>query len=228
SITMKGHTGYVNQIIQLASGNILSMSADATMRLWDTNGVMMRIFMGHTGMIYGAKQLPDGRILSWSEDGTLRFWDENGHTLRIIEAYPERTYLRVEILPDERLLVWDRYLAQIWDMSGELAQPITNEGDIVDGVHILSTGCIILWGRRGNDRIMRLLEPDGTFMTILDAHGLNFGGILELKNGRFFSGSGYRFFNLWEADGTYVTQFRDNKVNRTDGLYILPDGKILS
>jgi WD40 repeat protein len=78
SLTLQGHTNWVQSVAFSADGKILaSGSDDQTVRLWDVStGKCKRILQEHQGWVWSIAFSPDGQTLaSASLDETIKFWD---------------------------------------------------------------------------------------------------------------------------------------------------------
>jgi len=74
--TLRGHTNYVYDILELPDGNIASCSYDQNCMIFDTsNWTVKHTLRGHTGYVYSLVLLPDGRIASGSSDKNIRIWN---------------------------------------------------------------------------------------------------------------------------------------------------------
>ncbi len=71
------HDGFVTSVAFLPDGKrVLSASADKTIKLWNTNGTLLKTFSGHRAKINSIAISPDGqKILSGGADQTIRLWD---------------------------------------------------------------------------------------------------------------------------------------------------------
>ena len=77
-LTLFGHTGGVCSVaFSPDESNIVSGSADTTVRVWDAStGQLLEIFSGHTGPVRSVSFSPNGsQIASGSEDDTIRLWE---------------------------------------------------------------------------------------------------------------------------------------------------------
>ena len=77
-LTFFGHTGGVYSVaFSPDESNIVSGSADTTVRVWDAStGQLLETFSGHAGPVRSVSFSPNGsQIASGSEDDTIRLWD---------------------------------------------------------------------------------------------------------------------------------------------------------
>ena len=88
-MTLEGHTSYVNCMIQLTDGRLVSGSDDNTLKIWDTiSGSCLMTLEGHTNSVFCVTQLTYGRLVSSSIDNTLRIWDTiSGSCLMTLEGH---------------------------------------------------------------------------------------------------------------------------------------------
>ena len=77
-ITLSGHTGGINSIIQLKNGKIASGSGDNSIKIWDlSTNTCESTLTGHTENVMAVIELQDGRLVSSSWDKTIKCGGES-------------------------------------------------------------------------------------------------------------------------------------------------------
>lgn len=74
---LRGHTGEVYGVLQLADRRLVSWSADGTARIWSATGIH-ELVREHDAAVTGARQLRSGDLLTWGADWTLHRWSPDG------------------------------------------------------------------------------------------------------------------------------------------------------
>ena len=76
--TIYAHNDWVEKIILLKSGKIMSCSQDCTLKLWDLDSTEastpIMTYKGHTAAVLAILQISNDKILSISKDKTIRKW----------------------------------------------------------------------------------------------------------------------------------------------------------
>ena len=73
---LKGHTGWIWDLIQLQNGNLASCSKDKTVRIWDmANYESIAVRIGHTDEVNALVELPQGILVSGGADSRIMFWN---------------------------------------------------------------------------------------------------------------------------------------------------------
>jgi WD40 repeat protein len=220
---MRGHTGAIKGARELSNRNIVSWSADGTLRLWRPDG-----FPQGEATTFDAIDdviaIDGGRFLTWSRDGTFCLWRGAG----IQEAGPWRGHddrvVSVSTLADGRFLSWSRDATlRIWHADGTLAATLRGHTDWVLGAVILPRGLIMSWSRDGT---IRYWGSDGTSVGRSvpgDVHGA-----CVVPNGRILLWH-QESLRLYDPDGTLVAGWSP----RSDSEYVsgavgYPDSRLLS
>ena len=111
-VTLRGHTGAVQGVVELRDGRLLSWSQDETLRLWSAEtGEHLACFHGHEIPIWDAVELADGQILSWSKY-TLRLWSPAGEP---VDNWDLRS------APHEVPDLWTTYVGEVDE--GQVCEP---------------------------------------------------------------------------------------------------------
>ncbi len=221
---LEGHTDCVNGAIELRSGNILSWSADNTLRLWSSDGTCKAVLEGHTSSVEGAIELRSGDILSWSSDKILRLWSPDGTCKAVLEGHTYYISGAIELRSGD-ILSWgvDNTL-RLWTPDGTCKAVLEGHTDWVSGAIELSSGDIL---SRSSDKTLRLWSPDGTCKAVLKGHPYGVNGAIELRSGNILSWSYDNTLRLWHPDGTCKAVL-EGHTDWVSGAIELSSGDILS
>ena len=113
----KGHTGRINDMLELRDERILSIENGKTLQIWDgQTGQPLAVLEGHYNQTKGALELRSGRILSWSHlDKKLLLWDgQTGKPLAVLKGHTSHVKRALE-LRDGRVLSWAWDNMLLWD-----------------------------------------------------------------------------------------------------------------
>ena len=96
--TLNGHSSLVITLTQLSNGNLVSGSADSTIKIWNLeNGSLLNTLTAHTSSVISLLVLSNGNLLSGSNDGTIREWNLN--TFDLLNTHPVWGYSKLSTLP---------------------------------------------------------------------------------------------------------------------------------
>lgn len=142
---------------------VLTGSRDGAARLWNQQGILLRVLEGHSGPVYAVAVSPDGRyLLTGSRDHTARLW--NLADGRLAHTFDGHAYdvLDACFSPDgTKVLTGSRdYTAVLWSTAtGERLRTFRGHRNYVtsvaispDGRHALTgdrDGRVVLWAMEG-------------------------------------------------------------------------------
>jgi WD40 repeat protein len=98
--SLKGHTRYVNDLVQLSADLLASSSDDETIRIWNlATNTCKFILTGHSNAVYGLKQITPSILASGSHDKTIKLWGiTSGQLIRTLTGHTSRIEWSVDLL----------------------------------------------------------------------------------------------------------------------------------
>ncbi|MBR5711135.1 MAG: TIR domain-containing protein [Thermoguttaceae bacterium] len=230
---LEGHTDEVNSVIELRSGDILSLSNDFTLRLWATNISHKTIQEKYTGDICGVLELRSGNILSWCKDKTLSIWTPRGTCEATMEGHSGIVWHVLELRSGD-ILSWCGYNSldydlHIWSPDGtHKATLYGHYDDVIDAIE-LPSGNIL---SNSLDNTLRIWSPDGACKAVLKwQNGGKPKDAIALRSGDILLWCGYHSFDydlyILSPDGTCKAVLRGH-TDDIIGAIELRSGDILS
>ena len=156
----KGHTAAVNAIALSLNGQIASVSADKTTRLWDINtGKAICIAYKHTDSVNSVAFSVDGTIATASSDRTLKLWSSSLQEIFTFTGHT-RAVKSVSFHPNGQILAsgsWDKTI-KLWNIrTGQEIYTFTGHQLQVTSVAFSSQGIL---ASASFDRTIRLWQSD--------------------------------------------------------------------
>ncbi len=204
---------------------ILTGSGDATAKLRDLNGNLIKTFIGHSGYVTSVAFAPDGKsILTGSTDRSARLWDLNGEVIMDFMGH-SMSVNSVAFSPDgkEILTGSSDMSARLWDLKGNLIQEFKGHFSSIGAVAFSPDGQHILTG--SSDSTARLWNAKGQQLKVLVKH-LNFVNTVAFSpDGQtILTGSSDKTVKLWGLDGKLIRVFNGFPGEVNDVVFS-PDGK---
>lgn len=156
SLTLSGHQGTVWSAIQLSSGDIVTGSADKTIRVWDEGGRFQRTLTGHTDCVRGLAATSGSEFLSCANDATICHWNATvGTCLSIFYGHSNYIY-SISVFPgagvDSFVTSSEDRTVKIWQ-NGECQQTVTLPAQSVWSVACLQNGDFVTGSSDGIARV---------------------------------------------------------------------------
>ena len=226
---LEGHTDWVNCLVILPDGRLVSVSDDLTIRVWDTaTGQCLQTLEGHMKRVTCVAILPDGNLVSGSFDNTLRVWNiATGECLHTLEMQGMEVTC-IAVFPDGRVISGSRDNAlRVWNpATGRCLQTLKGHKDIVYCVAVLPSGNVVSGSR---DKALRIWDASADrCLQILDGHEEAVLCVAVFPDGNVVSGSADHTLRVWDASTGECLQKMEGHKEAVNCVTILPDGRVVS
>ena len=238
SIELAGEPAPVTQAALSPDGRLIAttagdwISTDPTVRLWRTDGSLVKVLRGHTAPVLGMAWSPDGQLLATgSLDGTVRLWQPDGtlvDTLRGSEPLvavawsPDGRSLASASTPLRNPVVW------LWRRDGTLVTKMSTQytGGKFYNLDWSPDGKLLLGGAID----YKLWRADGTEVFHLEACPQctpAWGAAWSPDSKRWAIGNESGQVDVYDIEGHALAHLQ-NQHGNADALAWSPDGDILA
>ncbi|MEP0885838.1 AAA-like domain-containing protein, partial [Trichocoleus sp. ST-U3] len=227
--TLKGHTNEVAQVAIAPDGQtIASASKDKTIKLWSTDGKLLKTLTGHKDEVDSVAFSPDSQtIASASKDKTIKLWSTDGKLIRTLTGHTDRVK-HVAFSPQGNLIAstsWDKTV-KLWQLDGTLVQTLTGHSDAVGKVAFNPNGRLI--ASASLDRTVKLWKLDGTLVKTLPAAKDTVSGVAWSPDGQILVSSSWDGpIAIWKLDDSLLQTLNGHQAS----IYTVkfsPDGKTIA
>ncbi len=229
SQSMSGYLAWSPDGTVLASG-----SDDKTVRLWDENGRLLKIFEGHTDNISSLSWSSNGKILASARGKTIRLWSSDGHLLKILEGHND-SVKTLSWSSDGTILASgsDDKTVRLWDENGHLLKILEGHTDDISSLSWSPNGKIL--ASASVDKSIRLWSKEGNLLKILNVQSSRIT-ISWSPDGKTLAAASKtwelsmledKYIRLWGPDGRLLKVLEGHNNGITCLSWSL-DGKILA
>jgi WD40 repeat protein len=234
--TLFGHQGGVRSCAISNDGRALvSASADATVRLWDTlSGAELATFVGHEGAVTSCAISSDKTMLvSGSEDTHLKIWKaaDDGGGEHITLSGHKGVVWDCDITPDKRLVVSasEDGTLKLWESSTAAARvTFTGHEAAVRGCAISSDGLVIV--SASLDGTLKVWDPvSGVEIRTLSGHHAGVKDCAISADGSIaVSASRDHMVKIWDVRRGIEMRTLKGHSAGVDGCAISADGNVVA
>ncbi|MDJ0774258.1 MAG: caspase family protein [Mastigocoleus sp. MO_167.B18] len=243
---LKGHDDTVKSVSYSPENNIIaSASDDGTVKLWSSDGGLLKTLEGHKDAVNSVSFSPDGKtIATASFDKTVKLWrTSDGKNIRTLKGHltevlsvvwsPQGdTIASSEARKNPRIKIW-----QVSD--GRLLKDLKGHANHIYSLAFSPDGQTLASGSR--DKTIKIWRiSDGSLLKTLTSHSdevysVAFSPIVNWETAQqqgfnpiLASASRDKTIKLWLADGTLLKEIPAAHNTAIRSVNFSPDGKILA
>ena len=114
-----GHSDWINNIIYLPNGNLVSCSDDETINVWDlARGECIKTLKGHSSHVICIFLLRNGHLASGSLDETIKIWNmENGECVKTLQGHSYCVWQLEQLESGELVSCSADETIKLWDLT---------------------------------------------------------------------------------------------------------------
>ena len=165
----KGHNDQILCMDTILQSQIITGSADKTIRIWSTSGACLKVLEGDSGSVECVIALPDGRIAS-SSNKTLTLWNTQTGEVQLSIERKSSSVTSLLVLSEDKVIVGTSDgTIRVWDCIAKKLLYIL-------GHHKRSVECL---AKLSDDRI-----ASGSYDSIVRIWNLKTGERISQSNGK--------------------------------------------
>lgn len=231
---LEGHQDVVKSVSFSPDGSMLvSASADKMVKLWDTEGNLLKTFEGHRGIVRSASFSPDGKIVaSTGDDGTIKLWAvETGTELKTFQAHGQRLS-SLCFSPDGHTLAVASFNGEIGLFQVADGTPVKildgHQGNIAASVSFSPDGKML--ASASFYGTIKLWDPiKGTELQTLTGHHDRLTSVQFSPDGKTLASSSFdRTVKLWRVDDGTLQETLEEHSGPVWSVSFSPDSKTLA
>uniref|UniRef100_UPI0039C62CDB nSTAND1 domain-containing NTPase n=1 Tax=Scytonema sp. PCC 10023 TaxID=1680591 RepID=UPI0039C62CDB len=226
---LEGHSDAVIGVSFSPDGKtVASASSDNSIKLWSSDGRLLKTLNGHSAGVIGVSFSPDGKtVASASSDHSIKLWSSDGRLLKTLNGHRHEVY-GVSFSPDGKTVASASYdnTVRLWNMQGQLLKTLNGHSNAVWGVSFSPDGKTIASASR--DNTVRLWNMQGQLLKTLNGHSNAVWGVSFSPDGKTIaSASRDNTVRLWNMQGQLLKTLNGHS-DAVWGVSFSPDGKTIA
>ena len=223
---LEGHTSEVNDVSFSSDGSLIaSGSADNTIKLWQSDGKLLRTFTGHSKKVNSIDFSPNSQIIiSGSADNSVRIWNLDGKLLNTLWGHTNIVN-SVIFSPDGKKIASASTdgTIKIWNRNGNLLRTISAHAEPVRSLAWSPDGRIL--ASASTDKTIKLWDANGKLLHTLSGHGDTVLQVNWSPDGKTLASVSLDgSIKLWNRSGKLIYKFSQQNHGLTT-VNFSPDGK---
>jgi len=206
-----GHRDEVNGVAITPDGKtIVSVSDDQTVKIWRTDGTLVKTLTEHRDDVEAVAIDDSDRrgkmIASVSRDKTIKLWSMDGSLLDTLSGHSGRVY-DVTFRPHEMAIASasrDKTI-KLWRLNNKIVTPFYGHASRVYDVTFSPDNQLIASASR--DQTVKLWEPNGNLLRTLTGHTAEVEKVTFSPDSQLLATGSWDYtIKLWQTDGTQIAE----------------------
>ncbi|MGI2902540.1 nSTAND1 domain-containing NTPase [Tolypothrix sp. VBCCA 56010] len=208
---------------------IASAGEDGIVKLWNTQGKLIRTIKAHLQQVSSVSFSPDSKtIASASDDKTVKLWNvANGSLIKTIPAH-NNVVTSVSFSPDGKTIAsasLDKTI-KLWNVpDGRFIKNFPGHKEGVLSVSFSPNGKML--ASASSDKTVRLWHLNNQPSTVFPLEGNSVMKVNFSPNGQTLVSASGNKIRLWKLNGELITTLPDNQGDIFDASFS-PDGKTIA
>jgi len=198
---IEGHKSTIKEISLSPDGlKIASASDDKTLKLWNREGNLIKIFKGHDSRVYSVNFSPDGKKLaSAGNDNTVKLWKLDGTLIKTFKDHVSKV-LSVKFSPDGKKLASasNDNTVKLWKLDGTLLKTFNGHTATVYDVNFSPDGKTIASGSFDNK--VKIWDINGKLIRTLNHKDWVFAVSFSPDGKKLASAGRNKTVKIWNLD----------------------------